>query len=69
MKPDVLYPYVQWNGIVRIVLVHQSKGRVVIGVKMDGLASPVLQRNIDDQIVGDEHASTELRIDIRCDTI
>ena len=65
----MLYPHIQGDSIVGIVLVHQSKGRVVIGVKMDSLASPILQRNIDDQIVRDEYTGTELGINIRCDTI
>jgi DNA ligase (NAD+) len=55
--------------VKRIDKLVQGEDEFFCDVKMDGLASPVLQRNIDDQIVGDEHASTELRIDIRCDTI
>ena len=56
-------------GIIGIILVHQREGRVVVGVEKESFVRSILQLDIDDQIVGDEHARVELSVNIRCDAI
>ena len=68
IQANLRHTHVQCDGIVQIVLMHQCKCGVVVGVEIKQLACSVLQAHVNHQVARQKHPAAKLGIHVRRDT-